>query len=89
MGTWNAREYERATKSIRELLDQIRQGEIPLAGEYRHYVVYKTKTTKEVWIEFPNQILQDVIAGFGDVVKDIRAPKIGYSFHVSAFIRVA
>jgi len=87
--TWDQKEYERATKFVRELLTKIRQGELPLAGEYNHYVVYKTKATKEIWIEIPNQILPDVIAGFGDVVKDVKAPVIGYSFYESAFIRVA
>jgi len=87
--TWDQKEYERATKFVRELLTKIRQGELPLAGEYNHYVVYKTKATKEIWIEIPNQILPDVIAGFGDVVKEVKAPVIGYSFYESAFIRVA
>jgi hypothetical protein len=91
MGTWDEREYEKATKAVREVLTKIQQGELPLAGEYKHYVVYKIKTTseKEIWIEIPNQILPDVIAGFGDVVKEVKAPEIGYSFYESAFIRVA
>jgi len=86
--TWDQKEYERATKFVRELLTKIRQGELPLAGDHNHYVVYKTATS-EIWIEIPNQILPDVIAGFGDVVKDVKAPVIGYSFYESAFIRVA
>jgi len=87
MGVWDEKEYERATKSIREQLAQIRQGKLPSGGDYGYYVVYKIKT--EVWIEIPHQILSDVMVGFDDVVKDIKGPEIGYSFHVSAFIRVA
>jgi len=87
MGIWDNREYEKAAKAVREQLAQIRQGELPSAGDYGHYIVYKIKD--EVWIEIPNQILPDVIAGFGDVVKDVKAPVIGYSFYESAFIRVA
>jgi len=89
MGTWSEREYEKATKAVKEVLTKIQQGELPLAGEYLHYVVYKTKKGKEIWIEIPNQILPDVVAGFEDVVKEVKAPEIGYSFYESAFIRVA
>ena len=88
MGIWDNREYEKTTKAVREQLAQIRQGELPPAGDHNHYVVYKTATS-EIWIEIPNQILQEVVKEFEDVIKDIRAPEIGYSFYESAFIRVA
>jgi len=87
MGTWDEKEYKRAAQAVKGQLVQIREGKLPSKGDYGHYIVYEIKD--QTWIEIPDQILPDVIAGFDDVVKEVKSPVIGYSFLVSAFIRVA
>lgn len=86
-GNWNQQSYMDALTKVRAVLENARQGKYPKCGNYDRYVVWGKEET-EIWVEFPAQILPQVVKGYEDVIKEVKPLEWGYHFYESSFIRI-
>mgnify|MGYP001626462858 CR=1 FL=1 len=86
--------YEICVLATRKLLEEIRTGkcskitEITERKNCGYYILWPSDKQNEIWIEVPDQVLDKIVEGFEDIVKQVERGKIGYYFLPSAFIKI-